>query len=465
MTNLTTWNVNSTLQLFSNHLTNQTFSGSILQISIYDQALDKDQIALAFQKQTLVKELQDITEQQPLHLVAKTKQAIVIQGRSSPLTVGGHNKSTLEYSVQVEITLLPKFGDLLAETGVIRSVGDCIPLGDGSKRAAVFYQAWLDDFFTSPRFSHSGKDLQLPLEEFEYRLVAVDVNGITVGWSESVKQQINIRHVNQAPTLIVPKEATILINQPMTAPLATMEQVELRDPDQNIDRVRVDVWTYNGVLQLQDHAELADFDSCHKRPSWHCHGKGSFGEGTRNMTFLAEPDDVSLLLSNLLYKGSQWDQEDSIVIGIFDGSGGPCLREEEHKYNSIHNACYGIFTNVSVPPISEVLFLPATSDAPPSFYVNLPWYGYLMLGAALILASCQTVQMAQACFEYLRRRKHATDNADGVFMETNKVSVAAIEEENTESALDDDNLEDIDLNDGEEYQIADVDQESLQAIW
>ena len=71
------------------------------------------------------------------------------------------------------------------------------------------------------------------------------------------------------------------------------------------------------------------------------------------MTFLAEPDDVSAILSSIRYKGFYWDQEDSITIRIFDGSGGPCLEDEEHKYNSIHLACYEIETTISVPSMAR----------------------------------------------------------------------------------------------------------------
>ena len=71
------------------------------------------------------------------------------------------------------------------------------------------------------------------------------------------------------------------------------------------------------------------------------------------MTFVAEPDDVSAILSNVKYTGFYWDQEDSIVIRIFDGSGGGCLKEEEHKYHSIHLGCYKTDATISVPAISQ----------------------------------------------------------------------------------------------------------------
>jgi hypothetical protein len=166
-----------------------------------------------------------------------------------------------------------------------------------------------------------------------------------LGWSEPIQQELAIVHVNHPPSLVVPAHARIVPQeeQPTNTtgigarPIALLEGVTLKDPDQNMDRVRVDLWALYGTLTLSDEGlELANFDcpatttttTSNSIVSWQCFGTGM---ANRNMTFLAEPDDVSSLLSHLQYNAFSWDQTDEIGVRIFDGAEGPCISEEEHQ--------------------------------------------------------------------------------------------------------------------------------------
>jgi hypothetical protein len=467
MTNLTTWDSNSTLQLLSNKFTEHSFIGTLNQVSIYDEALDKDQIALAYSEELLGRQ-QAITERKPLYLVASTEPVDVIQGYLSLLTIGGMNRSTLEYSVQVEITALPKFGDILSDKGPVADPGERITINGGSEKASLFYQSWSDSYFNSPGSSYSGKDLHLSPEAFEYRLVAVNTDGVLLGWSDSVTQKINVRHVNQPPTLVVSQQATFFNQSGLAedSPLAFIENVELKDPDQNIDRVRVDIWTFNGTLEIQSHAELADFDSCRTRSSWQCQGKGSvMGNAVGNITFLAEPDDVSFLLSSLIYIGLEWDQEDIIVIRIYDGSGGGCLKENEHKYDSIHDGCYKIFSTISVPAMSQKHIKFDSKD------VELPWTFLVCLFIVIFFAFCQIAQPSQKCATCLQifnvRRRCTPFNSDGIFVGKEESNSPIDEEKNTGNQVKIENkVGAIHIDhDEDNLKIIDVDQESLKVIW
>lgn len=402
MTNLTMWNPESTLQLFSNQFVTptQAFTGTLHQVSIYDQIVTHDQIQMAYQQELLGKQ-DALAEREPLQLVALAEASTAIQGQTSAFYVGGLNRSTAEYFVQLEITSLPRYGNILGDQGPIRAVGARISLPGTWKKTSLFYRSWSDELFTSPGFSYSGKDLHVTPEVFEYRLVAIDRNdGALLGWSNPVRKEITIRHVNQPPALVIPKMVTVPAEQPTNVgarPIATIQDVHLEDPDRNIDRVRVDIWTFNGTVALGNYYEQADFTprTNRSRPHWQCHGNP---KGSRNMTFLAEPDSVSLILSSVQYEGFYWNQEDSIVIRIYDGNEGPCLEEDEHKYNSIHNGCYEIVATMSIPAIAQT---------PKEFNirnVSMLQMSFWLLCLVPLMACCCVIQCFCKCKKGFCRR-------------------------------------------------------------
>jgi hypothetical protein len=406
LTNLRTWNPDYTLQLFSNHhlVTSQQqqqhFQGSLHQVSLYNQAVNADQVADLYQRG--LDEIETLKEErESLWLVAHSQAnpAALVQGRAGSFRIGGYNVSTADYQILVEIVSLPQFGNLLSADGPISEPGQRIPLLGHEDSTSLMYRAWSDDFFTLPRLSSSGQDLNTHPEFFTYRIVAAASNNQNqtaaplLGWSEPIQQELAIVHVNHPPSLVVPAHARITttgIGIGAARPIALLEGVTLKDSDQNMDRVRVDLWAFHGTLTLSDEGlKLANFDcpatttTTSNSVSWQCFGTGM---ANRNMTFVAEPDDVSSLLSHLQYNAFSWDQTDEIVVRIFDGAEGPCLSEEEHQrtttfttndnfllwedttttnsnkgllWHTIHEDCFMIETSIPVPGVPR----PTDADA------------------------------------------------------------------------------------------------------
>ncbi|CAJ1957020.1 unnamed protein product [Cylindrotheca closterium] len=355
MTNLTMWNKDSTIRLLANRESMPTdiYSGALYQVSIYDKVDAAARIQLAYQEK-LQGFADGLVNRGPLRLVASAASATVLQGQSSTVQLGGFNQSMPEYEVWIEILVLPQHGILLGEKGLIRDPGIRLPLQTSSLEMSFFYRPRSDNFFTSPSTSFSGKELDSSPDVVEFRLVATGNNdGAVLGWSEPVQKNIDVQHVNRPPTLEIATTALVPPEQSSSAwgyPTAYLDGAQLEDPDENVDRVRVDLWAKNGSLSFPDYSTLADFSPRKSRghPIWQCHGDPS---GSRNMTFLAEPDSVTQILSSLRYEGFFWDQQDVIVVRIYDGSGGDCLDEDEHTRGTIHDGCYEIIAKVQVPPI------------------------------------------------------------------------------------------------------------------
>mmetsp|Transcript_635 Transcript_635/g.1101 ORF Transcript_635/g.1101 Transcript_635/m.1101 type:complete len:685 (+) Transcript_635:258-2312(+) len=349
VTNMKTWDPDSKLKLFSNQTGNSTRI-TLHQVSLYDQLIEAQQVQWGYQQELIGKQ-ETLLDHEPARLGPVEKSATVVQGSVSPIEIGGRNKSTKDYLVGIEILSLPPAGTILDDYGPITEIGTRILLPKASKNTVLMYRANSDEYFTSPGSSYSGKDLGLSPDFFEFRLVALDHHdGSLVGWSDAAKKEITIEHVNQPATLVLPKAAklTEVPDFDKIGPIASIDEAHLQDPDLNVDPVRVDIWADNGTIKIQDHVKLANFEfsSTSSETSWHSHGNPA---GSQNMTFVAEPDDVSLILSSIQYQGFYWDQEDRITIRIYDGVGGPCLSRADRNYDSVSDDCFHILANVSVP--------------------------------------------------------------------------------------------------------------------
>ena len=378
LTNMQTWDYDSTLKLFPDGAnTPENFDGSLHQVSMYNQIVSEEQVESMYNN-GLAALGEDLANRDPLRLVAYSEEnpARFIQGEADSFRIGGLNMSRPEdYTTMVEIVSLPQFGYLLADNGTVSTPGLRLPLTGNFRSLPLFYSTLSKDYFNVPRLTHSGRELDIHPEFFSYRLIAVPVDnesGDTLfGWSEPIRQELAIVHKNHPPSIVVPDQATLPEEQSDeigARPTALIKRVEVKDPDKNIDRVRVDIWAEAGTLTFhEDVLELADFDSCSDRNSriWRCFGTGV---ADRNMTFVAEPDDVSRLLSNLEYKGFNWDQRDNITIRIFDGIDGPCLSDQEHRtrftatenffssgehedFTTIHEECFSVVGQIPVPRI------------------------------------------------------------------------------------------------------------------
>jgi len=401
ITNLTMWNPDSTLQLLSNHQPSlaEAYSGALYQVSISGQGNPAEQIQLAYEKRLEIIE-DDLLNRKPLKLLASAKSARVIQGQSSLIQLGGFNQSLPEYDVWIELIVLPQHGTLLSENGPIRASGARLPLQDAESALFLFYRPWSDDFFTTPDTSFSGQVLNLSPDVITFRLLAIGINdGDLLGWSEPVQKDIQIQHVNCPPVLKINETARVPAQQPFGAggyPIAYLDGVQLQDPDKNIDRIRIDVWTDHGSLILTEFANLADFTPRRNRSftDWQCHGDPS---GSRNMTFLTEPDSATKILSSLKYEGFFWDHQDVIVIRIYDGSGNACLDEDEHSQGTIHDGCYEIVAKVTVPPISMTEKGFKLKD------ISLVQISFWLLIFVPILAFLYVVQHLRSCMNSCRK--------------------------------------------------------------
>ncbi|CAJ1966997.1 unnamed protein product [Cylindrotheca closterium] len=409
ITNMKTWDTDDKLKLFSDQ-TDTSTRITLHQVSLYGQLIEAKQIQWGYQQELIGKQ-ETLLEHEPARLVIVEKAATVIQGTASPFEIGGKAKSTSDYVVAIEILSLPPDGTILDDDGPITEIGTRIRLPKASKKTDLMYRANSDEYFTSPNVSYSGRDLGLSSDVFVFRLVALDRdNGSLVGWSDKVKKEITIQHVNQPATLVLPKAAKLaeVPDFNKIGPIASIDEVHLQDPDLNVDLVRVDIWAYNGTITIQDHVELANFEftSTSSEISWHSHGTPS---ESQNMTFVAEPDDASLILSSIQYQGFRWGQEDRIVIRIYDGVGGPCLNRADRKYKSVNDDCFHIMANVFVPAVT---WIPTTLsfESDESFRFNI-WVALVLI---LFGCSCAVLVVQMGGQQLLRMRNWKERDSENV---------------------------------------------------
>jgi hypothetical protein len=463
------------------------FSGMIHHVALYNQGLHEDNaVESLFHEGAELRSdpfsafFEDLNNPlfEPLTLVASTEEqnndgVSVTQGQSVTISVGGvdvSNSSTPLWDVMVELLEIPIYGELLAflhhhnsKTFVIGRVGDRIPLEEGQFRTKLAYRNNVnggEDYFSVPTQSYNGTLLpfvDLPSEFFSYRLVAVrkDIDNpnqskqesVLLGWSDSVRQDLTIIHLNHPPTLQgLPEQVIQPDLQPSEAgsrPYATLgNNVALLDEvDCDIDRVRVEMWAYNGTLtiDLEDDVKKAmtleitdcfspsppplpsirgaNSSSSQSSPSspfaWICNGKND-----RNMTFLATPTDVSKILSNVQYNALNWNQSDTIVIHIFDGSGSPCLSDDEHRSlldldgyyghyrpTTIRDGCFQSAAEIRVPAISR----PIGHESRNVWSDHKSWWITLFMIAFFGIMSCCG---AITCWRKFQNRRKETVKED-----------------------------------------------------
>ena len=471
------------------------FSGMIHHVALYNQGLHEDDaVESLFQEGVELRSdpfsvfFEDVNNPlfEPLTLVASTEEqnndgVSVTQGQSVTISVGGvdvSNSSTPLWDVMIELLEIPIYGELLAflhhhnnKTFVTGRVGDRIPLEEGKFRTKLAYRNNVnggENYFSVPTQSYNGTILpfvDLPNESFSYRLVAVrkDIGNpnqskqqesVLLGWSDSVRQDLTIIHQNHPPTLQgLPEQVIQPDLQPSEAgsrPYATLgNDISLLDEaDYDIDRVRVEMWVYNGTLtiDLEDDVRKAmtlEITDCfnpsppplpsirganslssQSSPSspfaWICNGKND-----RNMTFLATPTDVSKILSNVQYNALNWNQSDTIVINIFDGSGSPCLSDDEHRglldldsyYDhsrptTIRNGCFQSVAKIRVPAISR----PIGHESRNIWSDHKSWWITLSMIAFFGIMSCCG---AIACWRKFQNRRKETIKEDNTCSDHN----------------------------------------------
>ncbi len=358
------WSAAYGIQLFSNFVSLPSnpapvFTGSIQKCSFYSGS-----VAANHFDQTLGN-----FSATPAGLVADAwVNSTTIEGSTveAVFWIGGFNASSPTLMVMVEIMSLPTHGSLFAVNQTEIAKGEWLELGSMT-RIPVGYRAFSMDYFNVPAITASGVPLALESENFTFRLIGIDpMDHQIVTTSDPVMQSVYVVHVNHRPLLLAPTQAIAAQDQPSglgARPTYVVDGVKLLDTvDQNIDRVRINVWAFNGTLTLnREYLHLADFESCLDRyySSWQCIGSG---DHNRNMTFLAEPSNVELILSQLQYDAFYVDQSDEIVIQAFDGAGGQCLDPKEltsyldehgQSFQTVQNGCFAVQANVLVPAIAR----------------------------------------------------------------------------------------------------------------
>jgi hypothetical protein len=420
---LSHWDPDLTLQLFG-----QGVPASLSMFSIYNQMLsDADALDL-YQKGLL---LLTPTNRDPLHLNILEARSIHTSPQGEPTSLrlipgyqigSGETPVPNDWSLMVEVTTLPLYGSLFYSVGqdseaLLVHINERIPLADIE---SIAYHPGSLEFFNSPSFSYNGTSLDPKQETFSYRLIALsgdESSSQLLASSDIATLELIVIHVNHASTLQAPKEAVVPENQTTgvgARPLAYVEGIRLLDDlDFDIDRVRVDIWAYNGTLKLA-HPELADFANCRANErqallgkiTWSCFGDG---RGNRNMTFVATPDNVSTILSTVEYNGFSWDQDDTIVIRIFDGEGGQCLTQEEHRrvqydgdsYHTVHNdECFQSMATILVPAMHLEEFKGSYVRA---FFDDLDHFGapdaiFWGIVVLFLVTSCASIRTCIRCF-------------------------------------------------------------------
>ena len=280
-------------------------------------------------------------------------------------TSGTVAQSTETRIINVVIHSLPEHGILLDKDEQILEVGSMIALPEGESRTLVYYKSNDDYFFSLPRSTSPTAAVPDP-DRFKFELKAfhTDTNEL-VGNNFFATQEINVLNVNQRPNLYLPDKTFQQVKSSLRGgrPTAIVDGIEVWDLDKNVNRVRMNLWSANGQLTLNEkYRHLADFDSCNSRweYDWRCIGNGIRDS---NMTFLAEPDSVKYILSDLKYESLFDHRDDRITVEVWDGIGGRCIADEEQTfsagpngtlYSSIQSGCYGLEGWVKVPATSNM---------------------------------------------------------------------------------------------------------------
>ena len=410
------WDMDYTMQLFSNYLGAPTFQGSIHRINIHDIYMTNDQVAESYLKGLEeIPEMNKIKEsrrnyQIPEISLTPSDSVIIPEGAPEASAIGLLATSTIDIAslssydmvLQMEILSLPVSGTLSAfddegdDTTI--QVGDRVqvihvPINDQDKedsrhedvaqplqiQALVNYTAPSLKYFNTPKSTATGEDLGVPSESLDYRLLVVStITNDTLFQTERVNQPIHVVHVNHPPKLVTTMTGPLIMTDTWDEgqfngrlpSVRIKETIALEDPlDLDMDLVRVTISAKRGILTLDEtYRHLAIFsDACLTRGrfmiDWQCTGTGI---RDRKMTFLALPYDVEFILSNLLYEANRFGKKDTISIEIFDGVGGDCLSVEEHvshagatpgPFPTIYNGqCYEAAVRIQVEALEGDAF-------------------------------------------------------------------------------------------------------------
>ena len=372
-TRLESWNPDYAVQLFSNKVvTNdppeaprRVFTGAIHRFALYDQHLSDTDVAAAYRS--------GFAEIVGL-LGTSINNLTVVEGMTSETTFAiGTPERPLKnhfWTTSIQIVSVPAHGNLVlaSQDEFYLTNGSVIDNSETGGYVNFQYIASEDTYFNTPSTTSRGQTInESQPESFTYRILAIHrITKELISTSSIIVQPIFVVNINHRPTLSVPKSATAVQDQDTIGSIRkfVLNDIHLEDIDRNVDKVRVTVWSENGSLYLNEgFLELADFNDCSSRylyksdSNWKCQGRG---QSDRNMTFVAQPDDVNKLLNGMVYSPFYDDQEDFIYIMIFDGQGGDCLVKAEHEMygnviSSVRNGCLNARARIHVPTSQSIV--------------------------------------------------------------------------------------------------------------
>ena len=148
-----------------------------------------------------------------------------------------------------------------------------------------------------------------------------------------------------------------------------MNGIHLDDSkDRNVDKARVEIEVKgkSGDVQLnEEYHHLAELSLCSLRSysDWKCRGNGN----GRLMTFIAEPGNVDLILSDMTYTPYFLKTDDQMVVRVYDGEGGDCLDAAEHVLYgnaqvSVHPRCTLTMGSIYIPLPSDTKRFPGEEE-------------------------------------------------------------------------------------------------------
>ena len=371
----------SSLQLFSADYPDDytgVFRGSVQQVTLFDEVLSSDQVFVAFQEgilaaPQLIVSLSAETIPDSIRIAQDEKERIRIW-------VGSNVASTPLLPLSIQLVSLPSRGQVFltpSDREPLHASNGTIPLETNSTGTWVEYQLTSLDYFSLPAINANGEAFEVLPEFLEYRVVSLDPQDKRLlATSPTVTQMLDVQHVNHRPSWDAPEQATFVAIV-SGRPIFNVRAIRLEDHwDRSMDRVRIDVWASQGSLTLDHlHAGLADFDSCYSRTysDWQCEGNGV---ADRFMTFLALPDQVELILSNLHYRSNAPGSADKVRLAVYDGAGGSCPAPEEHyastvvppEVTTLHRECFHEETFIQIPAVD----IPNQFDSGENNFLGIP---------------------------------------------------------------------------------------------
>jgi Concanavalin A-like lectin/glucanases superfamily len=351
----------STLQLFANYVEENIFTGRMHQVDLFQDALTADQVATLYVRGPGNRLDLNLKETEPPVVVVEVDpyadeatynpwyndtdrsdiiaKALVIPqayGHTLYVELPLDRPSTASVPLGIEIMALhhafEKGNQSLAE------VHEVLAVGENETGVTILYFPFATiSHFNSPKFNAYGTPLNGRNESIAFRTVRIG----TKYASRTTVIPIERPHINHGvPTLTVPATSTLNEMDPLQSTVRGIT-VEDHPLDFNINHVRVDVWSNGGTISLNPlYLHLADFscpnqtqivsEDAETEESWQCMGDG---HENQRMTFVAIPDDVTLILDTLRHTTLREfaGQASELVIRIFDGVDGQCLTDVEHR--------------------------------------------------------------------------------------------------------------------------------------